>query len=149
MNRLYDRTRDPSAFRVSREDAVSGTLDSLRGRKYALLVTFKRNGEPVPSPVWMAVDDEGRVYVQTAVESGKVKRIRNDPGVLICASNVRGKPRGPVLQGTARVLTAAEWPHAEMTLERGFGLGRKLYGRAFPMSVDVVAYLEVAPVADI
>lgn len=146
MDRVYDRMRDPSAFRVRRDDAVTGSFRPLRGCKYGLLVTFRRNGDHVPSPVWMAVDDDGRAYVQTGVNSGKVKRIRNDPEVLISASNMRGKPSGPLLRGTARVLTEAEWPHAEATLEGAFGLGRRLYVRVFPMSGDVVAYLEVVPI---
>lgn len=147
MDRGYDRMRDPSVFRIGRDEAVGGTFHQLRGSKYGLLLTFRRNGEPVPSPVWMAVDSEGRVYVQTAAKSGKVKRIRNDPAVLIAASNMRGRPRGPVLRGTARVLPQEEWRHAEATLVEAFGLGRKLYQRAFPMGEGVLAYVEVAPEA--
>ncbi len=148
MDRVYDRMRDPSVFRIGRHDASSGTFDTLRGCKYGLLVTFRRNGDPVPSPVWMAVDGEGRAYIQTGAKSGKVKRIRNDPLALIASSNVRGKPRGPVLGATARILPRQEWTHAEATLVAAFGLGRKLYQRAFPMGDEVVAYLEVTPVSD-
>jgi PPOX class probable F420-dependent enzyme len=147
MDRVYDRMRDPSTFRVGPEGAVSATFDVLRGRKYGLLVTFRRNGDPVPSPVWMAIDGEGRAYVQTGDKSGKVKRIRNDPSALLAASNVRGKPQGPVLRATARVLPREEWPHAEATLAAAFGLDRKLYQRVFPMGEAVLAYLEITPTA--
>jgi PPOX class probable F420-dependent enzyme len=82
MDRVYDRMRDPSVLRIRGDDATSGTLDPLRGHKYALLVTFRRNGDPVPSPVWIAVDAAGRAYTQTGAKSGKVKRIRNDPTAL-------------------------------------------------------------------
>lgn len=143
MDRVYDRMRDPSAFRIRQEDAVDGSLEVLRDHKYGLLVTFRHTGDPVPSPVWMAVDTHGSVYLQTGAKSGKVKRIRNDPNVLIAACNVRGKPRGPVLRGTARVLSKQDWPHAERTLAGAFGLGRKLYLRAFPMADPVIAYVEV------
>lgn len=145
MDRLYNRMRHPAAFKVRREDAVTGSFDHLRGHKYGLLVTFRRNGEPVPSPVWMAVDGEDRAYVQTGAKSWKVKRLRNDPAVLISASTVRGKPTGPVLIGCGRILPAAEAIHAESTLAAAFGLGRRLYMSVFPMSDDVVAYIEVAP----
>lgn len=145
MDRLYNRMRHPAAFKVRREDGVTGSFDQLRGHKYGLLVIFRRNGEPVPSPVWMAVDLQGRAYVQTGSKSWKVKRLRNDPTVLISASTVRGKPTGPVLIGSGRILPAAEAIHAESTLAAAFGLGRKLYMSIFPMSDDVVAYIEVIP----
>lgn len=63
--------RDPASFRIQAEDAVSGSLDSLRGHKYGVLVSFRRTGEPVPSPVWMAVDSQGRAYVQPAARGGR------------------------------------------------------------------------------
>jgi uncharacterized protein len=145
MDRVYDRMRDPSVRKVFREDGRTGTLDELRGHKYALVVTFRRNGDPVPSPVWIAVDTDGRAFFQTGAKSGKVKRIRNDPRVLIARSNVRGKPRGQVLHASAQVLPREGWPHAEATLAAAFGMGRKLYGRAFPMGEAVVEYVEVVP----
>lgn len=148
MDRLYDRLRHPSAFQVRPEDAIVGTFDQLRGHKYGLLITYRRNADIVPSPVWMAVDDQGRVYLQTGARSGKVKRLRNDPAVLIAASNVRGKPTSPVFLGTGRVLPKEEWTHAEATLAAAFGLGRKVYQRAFPMGESVVAYVEVSPAPD-
>jgi uncharacterized protein len=148
INRLYDRSRHPTAFKVTRAHATSASFDVLRGNKYGLLVTFRRTGEPVPSPVWMAVDGDGRVYVETGADSAKVKRVRRDPSVLIAASTVRGRPTGPVLLGTARVLAKDEVPHAERTLAGGFGLGRKVYRKVFPASPDQAAYLEVVAAED-
>jgi hypothetical protein len=145
MGRLYNRARDPAAFRILAGDDVSGSLDSLRGHKYAVLVSFRRTGEPVPSPIWVAVDTQGRAYVQTGRASGKVKRIRNNSQVLIAASTARGKPTGPVLSGTARVLPKEEWAHSETTLASNFGLGRWLYLRAFRTSDDALAYVEITP----
>ncbi len=145
MDRLYNRMRHPAAFKVRRDDAVTASFEQIRGHKYGLLVSFRRNGEPVPSPVWIAVDSEGRAYVQTGAKSGKVKRLRNNSTVLISASTVRGRPTGPILLGNARILPADEIAHAETTLAAAFGVGRKLYMRIFPMTEDVVAYLEVSP----
>jgi PPOX class probable F420-dependent enzyme len=143
MDRAYDCMRDPSVFEISADDASSGPLDPIRDHKYALLVTFRRNGDPVPSPVWVAVDAAGRAYTQTSSRSGKVKRVRNDPTALIAASNVRGRPVGPILRAAVRILPREEWPHAEATLAGAFGLGRKLYQGIFPMRDEVVGYLEV------
>src|SRR5438309_208181 len=115
-NRMYDRMRHPSAFTISSDDAVDGDFGALRGKKYAVLVTFRRNGEAVPSPVWFGVDDDGRAYVRTLHNAGKVKRIRNNPQALIAPSTVRGKPTGAPIRATARVLPNEEWPHAEAAL---------------------------------
>ena len=145
MDRLYDRLRDPSVFGIGRDDASAGTFDSLRGHKYGLVVTFRRNGQAVPSPVWMAVDDAGRAYMETGAWSGKVKRIRRDATTLVAASTVRGKPKGPVLRGKARVLPHDEWPHAEATLAGAFGVGRKIYRRFYKVSEETTAYVEVTP----
>jgi PPOX class probable F420-dependent enzyme len=146
MNRMYDRMRDPAAFRVRPEDAEPGPLDRLRGHKYGLVVSFRGNGEPVPSPVWMAVD-HGRAYFRTASTTAKVKRIRREGRVLIAASSARGKPRGPIMEGRARVLPRDEWSHAEASLAAAFGPGRKLYEAVFRMPEEVTAYIEVRPAA--
>jgi PPOX class probable F420-dependent enzyme len=45
-----------------------------------LLVTFRRSGEPVPTPVWFGLH-EGRVYVESLADAGKVKRLRHDQRV--------------------------------------------------------------------
>jgi PPOX class probable F420-dependent enzyme len=145
MDKVYDRMRDPAAFKVRPEDGVAGTLDGLEGSKYWLLVTFRRDGTPVPSPVWVAVDSQGRGYLHTEGSSGKVKRIRSNPEVLITISNVRGKPKGSVLKGKARVLPKEEWVHAEETLASAYGFERKAYNAVFRMAEDKQTYIEVVP----
>ena len=145
MDRGYDRMRDPAAFKVRVEDALPGDFESLRNHKYAVVVTFRRSGEPVPSPVWIAVDSAGRAYTKTGSHSGKVKRIRNDGRALVAPSTVRGRPTGQVRSGTARVLPKEEWAHAEETMAAAFGVGRKLYEGLFPMSDEAKAYIEITP----
>ena len=145
MDKVYDRMRDPAAFKVGLEDATAGTLDSLKGSKYALLVTFRRDGTPVPSPVWLAVDAQGRAYVHTEGSTGKVKRIRANPEVLVTMSNLRGKPKGPLLRGKARVLPTEEWAHADETLASALGFERKAYLAVFRMPRDQQAYQEIVP----
>ena len=146
-NRMYDRMRDRRAFTLQAEDAGEGTFDALRGHRYALLVTFRRDGSAVPSPVWFGLDDESRAYVRTLHDAGKVKRIRNNPRALIAPSNVRGKPTGPALHGTARIVPKEEWAHAEAALAAAYGFGRKLYEGALGGPEDMATYLEISPTA--
>lgn len=143
MDRLTARARSRSAFRVSMADAVAGDFASLRGRKHGLLVTFRRDGQAVPTPIWMAVDDQGRVVIQTGLESWKLKRIAHNPTVLIAASTARGRPRGPILLGSARVLSGEDAYRAEQALASAFGLERRLYLKTFGIRSELVAYIEI------
>jgi PPOX class probable F420-dependent enzyme len=146
-DRFYDRMRDRRAFEAARGEAAAQGFDGLRGHKYCLLVTYRLSGEPVPTPVWFGLDADGRLYINTEADSAKVKRIRADPRARVAPANVRGKPVGPLAEGSARVLGSAEEnARAEQALRSNYGLGRKLYedvlGRA--MGVPTV-YLEVTP----
>ena len=143
-NRFFDRVRHKAAFTIGDAEPVIGPFEALRGRQYATLVTFRRNGEAMPSPLWFGLDDEGRFYTHTMADSGKVKRLRNDPRVLLVASTRRGKPIGPVYQGVAREVPKDEEAHAEAAMAANYGLGRKLYMGA-SHQVDIGVYVEVAP----
>ena len=93
MDKVYLRLRHPRSFDVRAGEA--GAFDALRGHKYALLVTFRRDGTPVPTPVWFGIGADGNVYVESFVEAGKLKRLRNDPRAVLAPCTVRGKPVGP------------------------------------------------------
>lgn len=145
-NKFYDRMRSKAAFTISADDAVERDFEPLRGHKYATLVTFRKSGEAMPSPVWFGLDDAGRAYMHTMYDSGKVKRIKNNGKALIVASNTRGKPKGPVLAGIARVVPEEEWPHAEAALAAAYGTGRKIYQRALGDAEGIGTYIEISPV---
>ena len=88
-NRFLDRIRSPAAARVAGEKATSGSFDELRSAKYTLLVTHKRSGEPVPTPVWAGLGEDGKLYIRTESDVAKVKRIRNDPHVKVASCGSR------------------------------------------------------------
>ena len=54
-NRFYDRMRHRDAYTAARGPATAEGFGALRGHKYCLLVTYKRSGEPVPTPVLVLV----------------------------------------------------------------------------------------------
>jgi uncharacterized protein len=145
LDRLYDRMRDPDAFTVARAEPSVHGFDALRGSKYCLLITFRRSGEPVPTPVWFGLAADGRLYVRTEADAAKVKRIRAQARVRLAPSNARGKPTGPLAEGVARVLPGEEEERAERALRANYGLGRRLYeGVSEPLGARTV-YLEVTP----
>jgi PPOX class probable F420-dependent enzyme len=144
-DRVYDRVRHPDAYRAARGEAPARDFDALRGHKYCLLVSFRRSGDPVPTPVWFGLDGEGRLYVRSEAGAGKVKRIQAGGRVLVGPASARGRPAGPLAQGTARVLSADEEERAERALQANYGLGRRVYeGFSGPLGVKTV-YLEVTP----
>lgn len=142
-DRAFDALRDRRAFEAASMPATTADLESLRGHRYLLLITFDRNGRPVPSPVWFALDGDA-VYVKTAAHAGKVKRLRNDDRVRVAPSTSRGSPRGPSIEMTGRLLSPADWELAERALERAYGIARRLSEATMARLADA-AYIELRP----
>ena len=139
-SRFYDAIRSPKAADGS---ASATDFSHLRGHKYALIVTYKKSGDGVPTPVWFGIDDQGRFYCRTGRLATKIKRIKNNPQVKVAPCTTRGKPTGPYAAGVARVCSADEEEHAEETLQSNYGLFRKIYeGSAGSMEA---VYIEVVP----
>jgi uncharacterized protein len=141
---VLDALRHPRAGEAARERAGTGGLDVLRGHKYALLVTFKRDGEPVPTPVWFGLGDDGRAYTRSEATAWKVKRIARDPHVRIGPCDARGKPRGALIEARARVLGPGH-QDAERAIAGNYGLGRRLYSRFVSRFANGLTYIEIAP----
>ena len=77
---------------------------------YVLLTTFRKSGEGVPTPVWIAALPDGSCGFTTEAGSGKVKRIRNNPHVTLQPCDMRGRVRegSAVVEATAEVLMGDE-----------------------------------------
>jgi len=69
---------------------MSGAGDELEREPYVNLVTFRRDGRGVETPVWFVVLD-GKLYVFTDGTSAKVKRLRATGRVKIAPCGVRGR----------------------------------------------------------
>ncbi len=78
---------------------------------------------PCPLRVWFGEKDE-KLYVMTRSDSGKFKRIRNNPQVRIAPCTIRGKITGPEIAATARILPPEDWPWARKTLQQKYWLTR-------------------------
>jgi len=101
----------------------SDPLTSLYAHPFALLSTFRKSGEAVPTTVWFAPDDSGHLYITTQKSSGKIKRIRNNEQITLVPSDVRGAilDGQPPVNGRAREVSAEEHAHAEEALKRKYG----------------------------
>lgn len=72
--------------------------------QYVNLVTFRRNGIEVKTPVWIA-EAQGLYYAFSAGDAGKVKRIRVMPRIRMAACDIRGNIKSEWLEGTARIVS--------------------------------------------
>lgn len=141
--RLAARTAPRGARQVVRLPRT-GEVAEVAGCKRALLVTYRRDGTPVPTPVWAALAG-GLLYVRSERSSGKVKRLRRDPRMLVVPCTVRGEPLGAPLEASARVLRSEQEPRAERALASRYGAGRELFERVMDLLRVDMCYLEITP----
>ncbi len=69
--------------------------------KYVSLTTFRANGQPVATPVWIVPLGPTTAGFTTESTSGKVKRIRNNPKVTLRPCDMRGRVRDGTPESTA------------------------------------------------
>jgi len=136
----------PRGAREIADAPRTGTLEEIARCKRTLLLTYRRDGTPVPTPVWAARAGEV-LYVRSERSSGKLKRLRRDERMLIAPCTVRGKPLGAALEATARVLGGEEEAAAEYALATRYGRGRALFERVMDIMRVDMCYLEITPAA--
>jgi PPOX class probable F420-dependent enzyme len=81
------------------------------------LTTYRRNGTPVSTAVSIAVDGDRAVF-RSFAKAGKTRRLRRNPAVEMAPSTFLGRPTGPPVRGTARLLDGAEARAAARLLRR-------------------------------
>ena len=99
--------------------------------KYFSLETFRKTGVGVRTPVWFARDPASsdnltRFYVYTLPDSGKVKRIRNNPKVRIAPCNMRGDVRGAWVDAKAHLCSGDEVEKGQSLLKEKYGLAKRI-----------------------
>ncbi|MET8681080.1 PPOX class F420-dependent oxidoreductase [Streptomyces sp. NPDC004647] len=101
---------------------TSTALDAIGRSPYVSLVTYRRNGVAVATPVW-AVSDGTRIFVWTRSDSGKVKRIRNSGRVTVTPCDARGRiaEGAPSAEGVATLLGAEELHRVRTLLAGKYG----------------------------
>lgn len=84
-------------------------MDELDVARYISLTTFKRDGSPVSTPVW--ITGAGGSYVFTTGDSAwKTRRLRRDPTVRVQVCDMRGRvaPGAAAYVGTGQVDPGAD-----------------------------------------
>ncbi len=143
-----DKMRHRRAFDVGAITAEANDFTGFDKTRQILLVTFKRSGEAMPSPINHGVVD-GKIYVRTDASTGKVKRINNNSRVVVVPSSLRGKPTGQAVAGIARILPESEQAHAYNAIAANWSLPMKLLERSLDKGSAVfnipTAYIEITP----
>ena len=97
------------------------------GAKYLSLETFRKTGVGVRTPVWFAQEplhSEPTItvfYIYSEADAGKVKRIRNNPGVRVALCTMRGDIRGDWINGCAYICEGDEAANGQQLLKRKYG----------------------------
>ena len=101
----------------------------LAGEKYINIETYRKNGRGVRTPVWFvesSSDDGSILYVRTSDDTGKYKRIRNNPSVQVAPCDMRGSVKGKWVKGEARIASEEEKLKAFKMLEKKYGIIYKM-----------------------
>lgn len=120
------------------------SFQNLLNHKFTRLTTYRKNGQAMPSPVWFAQEGE-KLFIVTQNDSGKIKRIRNNPQVLVEPCTGSGKVLGEAAKGQARILDTNASKHADDVLNRKYGWQKALFGLMWKVRGTTVAYLEITP----
>lgn len=117
-------------------------MSELDNYRYVLLGTVKKNGSYVDTPVWFAKKDN-IVYMFSAGNAGKVKRLKNFSEARLAPCTVSGKALGDFVSASATLLNdEADIREAHRQLVKKYGwqmrlldigarLGGRIQSRAF------------------
>jgi PPOX class probable F420-dependent enzyme len=119
----------------------------LHGYQCLNLTTFRKSGASVVTTVWFAQAND-KVYLWTAKNSGKVKRIRHNPTVEIAPSTHLGRQRGPAIKATARILSVLEQQSAQQVIDRKYGWQKRFFELIWHLQGREHIYLEITPMEE-
>ena len=103
----------------------NNNISQFLNQKYINLETYRRNGQAVLTTVWFVMD-AGTIYIRTDMNSGKVKRIKNNPNIRITPSGARGQLKGKWIEGKIKMAGSLELEHANQLLEQKYGIQGKI-----------------------
>ncbi|MCE2735605.1 MAG: PPOX class F420-dependent oxidoreductase [Ilumatobacteraceae bacterium] len=101
----------------------------LDSAKYVSFVTYKKDGTPVATPVWIVPFDGGYAFT-TEPDAYKVRRIRHDARATLTVCNMSGKiSEGAITHiGSAVVLGDDDAKKVTKLIEKKYSIGTKLLG---------------------
>jgi PPOX class probable F420-dependent enzyme len=101
---------------------------SLGEEKYLSFTTYRRDGTPVPTPVWAVTLDDGRIGFWTSSGSGKAKRLAHTSRVTIQPSDARGNPKDGTApsEATAVLVSGGDMAEIQQKVRSKYGFMTKI-----------------------
>jgi uncharacterized protein len=113
------------------EMSDSNNFGPLDKHDYLNLETLRKNGTSVRTPVWFAADPasdirtrDAKLYIYTIENTGKVKRVRNNPRVRIAPCDRSGGLQGEWIDASAKVAEGTEAARGLKLLSQKYFLKR-------------------------
>jgi uncharacterized protein len=100
-------------------------IEQIARSRYVSLVTYRKDGTGVATPVWHVVKGD-ELFIVSDADAWKVKRIRRDSRAVVTVCSLRGKvaPGAPSAEGTARLLDEADTQRVRALLADKYVLSR-------------------------
>lgn len=95
-------------------------IEALAKGKYLSLTTFRKDGSAVATPVWLVREGDALLVI-TQGSSAKVRRIRNDPHVLLAPCDARGRMKGEQVAGLAALQNPDETVRIAALIRKRYG----------------------------
>ena len=101
---------------------------ALADEKYMLFTTFRRDGTPVSTPVWVVRLGDAEVAFWTSSGSGKAKRLAHTERVTVQPCDARGRVKAgsAATDATARLVSGAELEQISERVRAKYGAMTKL-----------------------
>ena len=100
-------------------------LEDIKSEKYISLETYRKNNQPVKTPVWFVIKDD-LVYVVTREQTGKVKRLKGNLQVKFALCTIKGKITGEWISGTVKILDEKQTKEAVKMRDKKYGFLAKI-----------------------
>lgn len=102
-------------------------FENLHAQQFMNLITFRKSGVEVRTPVWF-VQDGTNLYVMTGKDAGKIKRIRNNPSIVVEPSDRTGKTLGAAVTAHAQLISdPAVEARAITLLNQKYGFMKRMF----------------------
>lgn len=132
--------------RITLAGSLLEDFSGLRGERHMSLVTFRENGESVPTPIWF-VEVSGRLFVRTASHFKKLQRIAGDSRVTVAPCTESGELTGSSVSGVACILAPEDGrvAVAEAALEAKYADVRPAMTKLLDNNGWTGVYVEIRP----
>jgi len=98
---------------------IQEALDFLRSNHRSVLIARRADGRPQPSPVVHGVDSAGRIVVSSREPAFKVRNLKRDPRVTLCAFTDNFFGKWMVVEGHAEIVSLPDAMEPLVELYRG------------------------------